>query len=82
MSKEQRLASLFKEMIRASNNFTDYNFRTYFVRRVREEFKRHDNVKSPEERDKFIAEAEKMLGVLQRQSALSQFYKGLKLPIE
>lgn len=82
MSGEGRVALLFRELIRASNNFTDYNFRTYFVRRVKEEFRKHENVKSPEERDRFIAEAEKTLGILQRQSALSQFYKGLKLPIE
>lgn len=82
MSKEQRIAHLFKQMLRASNNFTDYNFRAYFTRRVKEEFRRHGNVKSPKEQDKFIAEAEKTLGILQRQSALSQFYRGLKLPIE
>ncbi|KAL5966325.1 LYR motif-containing protein 4 [Taenia solium] len=82
MSGERRIVHLFKEMLRASNNFTDYNFRAYFTRRIREEFRKHRNVKSPEEQDKFIAEAEKTLGILQRQSALSNFYRGLKLPIE
>ncbi|CDI97998.1 LYR motif containing protein 4 [Echinococcus multilocularis] len=82
MSKERRVAHLFREMLRASNNFTDYNFRIYFARRVKEEFRKHGNIKSPEEQDKFIAEAEKTLGILQRQSALSQFYQGPKLPIE
>ncbi|VDM24251.1 unnamed protein product [Hydatigera taeniaeformis] len=70
------------ELLRASNNFTDYNFRTYFTRRIKEEFRKHEHSKSSEEQDKFIAEAEKILGILQRQSALSNFYRGLKLPIE
>lgn len=82
MSERQRILHLFKEMLRASKNFTDYNFRTYFTRRIKEEFRKQRDVKSPEEKDKFLAEAEKTLGILQRQSALSNFYRGCKLPIE
>ncbi len=82
MPVEQRLASLYKQMLRASNNFTDYNFRTYFVRRVKEEFKKSESLSTTEEKEKFITESEKTLGMLERQSAISQAYKGLKLPIE
>ncbi|KAM3171255.1 hypothetical protein ACTXT7_016985 [Hymenolepis weldensis] len=82
MSRGQRIARLFKEMLRASNGFTDYNFRKYFTRRVTEEFQKHKNIKSLEEQEKYIAEAEETLAMLKRQSAISQFYRGPKLPIE
>lgn len=82
MSREQRIAHLFREMLRASNNFADYNFRKYFTRRITEEFQKHKRVKSLEEQEKYIAEAEKTLAMLKRQTTISQFYRSLRLPIE
>uniref|UniRef100_A0A5K3FEA1 Complex1_LYR_dom domain-containing protein n=1 Tax=Mesocestoides corti TaxID=53468 RepID=A0A5K3FEA1_MESCO len=82
MSGSRRVLSLYREMLRASKNFSDYNFRTYFVRRVKEEFRKHEHITSGEDLENFLAEGQKTLGILQRQSELSRSFKGLKLTIE
>ncbi|BHF78620.1 LYR motif-containing protein 4 [Sparganum proliferum] len=79
MAAQQRMAQLFKDLLRASNNFADYNFRTYFVRHVKATFEKTSSLASKEEIDRFIAEQEKNLEILERQSALSQAFKFKKL---
>lgn len=82
MGGECRVTTIFKQMLKASSNFSDYNFRTYFVRRVNQHMKKYESIQSAEEKDKFIDESEKMLAMLERQSTLSQTFKASKLPIE
>ncbi|VDL97381.1 unnamed protein product [Schistocephalus solidus] len=65
MAAQQRMAQLFKDLLRASNNFADYNFRSYFVRHVKATFEKSSSLTSKKEIESFIAEQEKNLEILE-----------------
>ncbi|CDO94294.1 unnamed protein product [Kluyveromyces dobzhanskii CBS 2104] len=81
-SSKVQILHMYKEFIRNSNKIQNYNFREYFLRRARESFRANKNVKSPEKISELISEAEKDLGVLKRQSVISNMYTFDKLVVE
>lgn len=69
-------------MMKTSKQFEQYNFREYSKRRVKEGFKENKNLKDKEKVQEFLEFAKDQLGVLERQSQMSKFYKTLPLVIE
>lgn len=80
-AKEQVL-QLYRQFIRASSKFNNYNFRHYFIRRSRDAFKESKDVKDPEQVHSLLSKAREELQVLQRQSKISQMYSFDKLVVE
>mmetsp|Transcript_5023 Transcript_5023/g.10123 ORF Transcript_5023/g.10123 Transcript_5023/m.10123 type:complete len:88 (-) Transcript_5023:186-449(-) len=71
---------LYRQVLRAAGSFTDYNFRNYFLRRAKEDFRVFENRWRKGEVDgaaqkAFIKEETKHLGMLRRQGILSQMYE-------
>lgn len=72
---------VYKRALLAASKFDNYNFRLYFVRRVKEVGAAHEGA-SAEELQKAFADADLDLGVLERQAAISQMYQYDKNVVE
>lgn len=81
MTKLQIL-SLYKNLLRESAKFSSYNYRLYFLRRVKDGF--HEN-KALDDPVKILAQQEKaenLLGILKRQVFIQNMFEPGKLVIE
>lgn len=77
-SKNQVL-QLYRLLLRNSYKFEHYNFREYFLRQTKSQFRKYRGVPDNE---KLIEDAIKDLGVLKRQSSISKMYHFDKLVVE
>ncbi|KAG7867861.1 hypothetical protein KL918_002458 [Ogataea parapolymorpha] len=80
MASAQEILSLYRQFLRYSRKFENYNFREYFLRRSREEFRKLKEFDG--DTSAIIEKAKKELGVLRRQSTISQMYHFDKLVVE
>lgn len=74
--------SLYRQIIKNSRKFTNYNFREYFLRRSRLEFKKNINLNDPSQISDLVNNAQNELAVLKRQAIISQLYTFDKTVIE
>lgn len=77
-----QVLSLYKQFIKSSKQFNNYNFREYFLRRSRESFKQNMTLQKPEEVSRAFLDAKEELGILKRQGVISQMYTFDKLVVE
>lgn len=77
-----QVLKLYKQFVKNAKQFSDYNFREYFLRRTRSGFKENMSVRDPVKLAAAYEEAQKNLGVLKRQSVISQMYTFDKLVVE
>lgn len=73
---------LYRKFIKNSKQFSNYNFREYFLRRSRETFKQNKEIHNIEHLQKIWEQAKCNLKVLERQSIISKIYTFDKLVIE
>mmetsp|Transcript_75199 Transcript_75199/g.212684 ORF Transcript_75199/g.212684 Transcript_75199/m.212684 type:complete len:88 (+) Transcript_75199:75-338(+) len=71
---------LYRAVLRAAGSFSDYNFRHYFQRRAREDFRAFEagwrrGAVDAAGREEFMLAGNKQLGMLKRQGILSQLYE-------
>mmetsp|Transcript_46129 Transcript_46129/g.73298 ORF Transcript_46129/g.73298 Transcript_46129/m.73298 type:complete len:85 (+) Transcript_46129:73-327(+) len=73
----QEAMSIYRGTLRAASKFTDYNFRHYFARRAREDFRAFYGSPQVDDasRKAFLEKAKENLNMLERQSMVSQMYK-------
>lgn len=76
------ILSLYRQIIKNSRKFTNYNFREYFLRRSRSEFKRNMHLNDPSQISDLFTKAKNELAVLKRQAIISQLYTFDKTVIE
>ena len=82
MSKSSAL-SLYKAMLKEANRFTDLNFRSYFVRRIRQEFQDGKTELDAAVVEAKLANARISLDMLRRQASISELYQqNINLPIK
>lgn len=79
---KQQVLSLYREFVRNSSKFSNYNFRSYFLRRSRDAFKQGKLLDNAEQVDVQFQKAREELEVLKRQSKISQMYTFEKLVVE
>ena len=72
---------LYREFVRSARQFNNYNFREYFMRHSRDTFRKHREA-SGEELQQLWERAQQEVGVLKRQSVISQMYTFDKLVVE
>ncbi|KAF9157824.1 LYR motif-containing protein 4 [Actinomortierella ambigua] len=82
MSSRTKVLSLYRDLLHCSSRFAAYNFRDYAIRRTQDAFRAAKNETDPARIEALIAQAEKELGVVKRQSVISQLYGSNKLVIE
>ncbi|CAI4060192.1 hypothetical protein SKDZ_05G1230 [Saccharomyces kudriavzevii ZP591] len=78
----RQVLSLYKQFIRNSNQFNNYNFREYFLSKTRNTFRENMNQEDPKVLVNLFKEAKNELGVLKRQSVISQMYTFDRLVVE
>ncbi|KAG9479287.1 LYR motif-containing protein 4 [Eleutherodactylus coqui] len=84
MSSSSRalVLNLYKVLLRESQKFNSYNYRTYAIRRVRDAFREKKNVGDVHEIQSLIHRARENLQIIQRQVTIGQLYTADKLIIE
>ncbi|CAL9734065.1 protein Isd11p [Monosporozyma servazzii] len=76
------ILSLYRQLIKNSKRFTDYNFREYFLRKSRTEFKQNMLQNDPTKINELVTHATGELAVLKRQAIVSQLYTFDKTVVE
>ena len=81
MSREASL-KLYKSLLTEASKFPDFNFRNYFVRRIKDGFYAGKELKSHEEIEASLKKGHISLDMLRRQAAIGGMYESSsKLPI-
>mmetsp|Transcript_1819 Transcript_1819/g.2341 ORF Transcript_1819/g.2341 Transcript_1819/m.2341 type:complete len:116 (+) Transcript_1819:218-565(+) len=68
--------SLYKDLLRAGNGFSDYNLRSYINRRVKTDFRKNQSISSDEKIAELYEFGQDQLQMAKRQAVISQLYKG------
>ncbi|KAG8442432.1 hypothetical protein GDO86_011277 [Hymenochirus boettgeri] len=82
VSSRSQVLSLYKIMLRESQKFNAYNYRTYAIRRIRDAFREKKNVDNINEIKFLVGRATENLNVIRRQVSIGQMYATQKLVIE
>lgn len=78
----KQVLKLYKHMLEKACKFDNYNFREYSKRRIRYGFKESKNESDPEKILTLYNSAVNDLGMLERQTAISQMFTFEKLVVE
>ncbi|KAL4250969.1 complex I LYR family protein [Abortiporus biennis] len=76
------LLHLYSSMLRTSRQFSSYNFRQYFLRKTKEQFRDIQHENDPAKLSAFYGDRVKELAVLKRSAIVNQLYGGWKLVVE
>ncbi|XP_028410116.1 LYR motif-containing protein 4-like [Dendronephthya gigantea] len=82
MAARKEVLHLYRLLLRESYNFTNYNYRLYALRKVRDCFRANKDETDPEKVRSFIIKAHQNLDSLKRQTSLNKMYGTFKLIIE
>jgi len=77
-----QVRSLFRQLLRQSSQFSNYNFREYARRRTKDAFREHKTEAEERIVQELIQDGLKNLRMMKRQTAISQFYQLDKLVVE
>ncbi|KAI1823748.1 complex 1 protein-domain-containing protein [Xylaria intraflava] len=78
----QQTRSLYRQLLRAGEQFQSFNFREYAKRRTRDSFRENKSVEDPRQIQDLLQKGLKDLQVLKRQTIVSQFYQIDRLVVE
>ncbi|KAK0759606.1 hypothetical protein N5P37_007794 [Trichoderma harzianum] len=78
----QQARSLYRQLLRQSNEFGSYNFREYARRRTRDAFRENYAVEDERKIQELIQKGLKELQTMKRQTVIGQFYKMDRLVVE
>jgi len=73
---------LYKVMLRESQKFPAYNYRTYAVRRIRDAFKENKALQDNDKITEQVNKAKTNLAIIRRQAVIGKLYEMDKLIIE
>ncbi|XP_058116079.1 LYR motif-containing protein 4 [Anopheles ziemanni] len=80
---KMKVLSLYKQMLRASQNFDAYNYRMYALRRIRDAFRDNKALTDSASIENELSNAKKTLEIIKRQTIVGQLYQAPdKLVIE
>jgi len=71
---QQATLKLYKNLLSEASKFPDFNFRSYFVRRIKDGFYEGKELKNPEEVEKSLKKAHISLEMLRRQATIGQMF--------
>ncbi|VDQ06857.1 unnamed protein product [Trichobilharzia regenti] len=81
-SIQLRMQSLSSKLLKEAQKFTDYNIRSYFIRKIDRTFKKLGEIKDQGVLEAELKKNEDLLEVLKRQAILSNMYQPKKSVIE
>jgi len=74
--------STYKALLRAAGEVPNYNYKHFFLRKIRENFRSHSDVKDPKEIAQLLLNAREELLMIKRVGAMGHFYGNQRLVIE
>nr|XP_031359804.1 LYR motif-containing protein 4 isoform X2 [Lonchura striata domestica] len=66
-SSRAQVLRLYRALLRESQRFSSYNYRTYAIRRIRDAFRENKNIADSEKIEELLNKAKANLAVIQRQ---------------
>ncbi|XP_052635585.1 LYR motif-containing protein 4 isoform X2 [Harpia harpyja] len=69
-SSRAQVLRLYRALLRESQRFSGYNYRTYAIRRIRDAFRENKNIKDSEKIEELVNKAKVNLEVIHRQLLL------------
>ncbi|KAK2166795.1 hypothetical protein LSH36_35g06053 [Paralvinella palmiformis] len=82
MTSRTKALSLYKALLRESRKFSNYNFRTYALRRVKDAFRENKVVTDQSKIGELLIFGEESLKIIQRQVTVGQLYGDLPVVLE
>ena len=80
---QQATLKLYKNLLSEASKFPDFNFRNYFLRRIKDGFYEGKELKNPDEIEKSLKKAHISLDMLRRQASIGQMFDpNTKMPLE
>mmetsp|Transcript_16857 Transcript_16857/g.19125 ORF Transcript_16857/g.19125 Transcript_16857/m.19125 type:complete len:110 (-) Transcript_16857:1031-1360(-) len=73
---KESVLSLYRNLLKTGNKFTDYNVRSYVNRRVKTDFRKHKDLTDSSKISEVFSFGQKQLEIAKRQSVISELYKG------
>ncbi|XP_016380524.1 LYR motif-containing protein 4-like [Sinocyclocheilus rhinocerous] len=77
-----QVISLYRMLMKESNKFTSYNYRTYTLRRVKDGFRENLHVDNPKTLDNLINQDRENLAVIKRQVSIGHLYSAQRNVVE
>jgi len=81
-TSRQAILSLYRNLLRTGNQFSQYGFREYAKRRTRDAFREHQRETDPEKIQNLVSRGISDLQMMKRQTVISQMYDMDKLVVE
>uniref|UniRef100_A0A098M1K7 cDNA sequence BC034664 n=1 Tax=Hypsiglena sp. JMG-2014 TaxID=1550645 RepID=A0A098M1K7_9SAUR len=81
-SRRTEVLRLYRALLRGSQAFSAYGYRTYAIRKIRDAFRENKNITESSEIDTLINKAKTNLEMIRRQVTIGQLYTPEKLVIE
>uniref|UniRef100_A0A8C6XDW1 LYR motif containing 4 n=2 Tax=Elapidae TaxID=8602 RepID=A0A8C6XDW1_NAJNA len=81
-SRRAEVLRLYRALLRESQAFNAYGYRTYAIRKIRDAFRENKNINESSEIDTLINKAKTNLEMIHRQVTIGQLYTAEKLVIE
>ena len=79
---QQATLKLYKSLLSEATKFPDFNFRNYFIRRIKDGFYEGKELKNPEEIQKSLDQAKISLEMLRRQASIGEMFNpNIKVPL-
>jgi hypothetical protein len=78
----QQVLRLYRDFMRSSSRFNNYNFKNYFLRRSRDAFQESKALNDEAQIAQAFQKAREEFNILDRQSRISQMYAFEKLVVE
>ncbi|XP_074683808.1 LYR motif-containing protein 4 isoform X4 [Strix aluco] len=69
-SSRAQVLRLYRALLRESQRFGSYNYRTYAIRRIRDAFRENKNIKDSEKIEELVNKAKANLEVIHRQPSM------------
>ncbi len=74
--------SLYRNLLRTGNQFSQYGFREYALRRTRDAFRQHKSETDPQRLQDLVSKGINELQMMKRQTVIGQMYNMDKLVVE
>ncbi|XP_067144822.1 LYR motif-containing protein 4B-like [Centruroides vittatus] len=74
--------SLYKQLLKESQQFSNFIYRSYALRRIKDAFRQNKNETDPEKLKDLISYGKENLEIIKRQVVIGKLYKSPELVIE
>ncbi|KAM9839814.1 LYR motif-containing protein 4 [Aulostomus maculatus] len=81
-SSRTQVISLYRMLLKESQTFPSYNYRTYALRRVRDAFRVNKTIEDPKTVERLVLEGRQTLALIQRQVSIGRMYEAQKTVVE